>query len=129
MTRALKQFEYNQFVTWYAMPAPFRKTSGVPKNQKQMARSLKVSEVVLSRWKRDPSFAEDVKRERLNWAKEQTADVIYALYQRAIAGKAADVKLWMGLFENFKEKTVEEKEVGDNLADIIKRELAERKLS
>ena len=104
MSRLPKQAEYYQFVQWCATPSAVRMEMGMPTNQKELASVLRVSEVILSRWKNEEAFREDIKREIYRWTRPLTPDVIYAFFRKIQKeGKGSDVKFWMQLVEDYQE--------------------------
>lgn len=111
MSQSLKQSEYYEFVRWLAIPSVVKQQLNVPLDQKELADQLGVHETTLSRWKQDPNFHEDLRREINKWAIEQTPDVIASLLFRIKQkGDPLAVKLWLQHFEGFEEKTKVEHE-------------------
>ena len=94
-----------QFVQWIALPKGYRE----PKEQGELAVKFDVAPETLSRWKKHPLFWGLVQREFKEWAKDKTPNVMASLYNRALKeGNAAEVKLWMQIIEDWKEKSEQE---------------------
>ncbi|SRR5258708_21630835 len=122
MTKALKVNEYYLFVRWIATPEPLRE----PGTQGEFQQLHNVSHQTLANWKNDANFWEDVERELANWGRERTPNVILGLYARASRkGDPFAAKLWLQYIHKWVERTEETqiKEVGQTLADIIKKDL------
>jgi len=126
MSTALKRAEYYEFVRFIATPRPFREL----KTQLEFQVEYNVSHGTLANWKKDPNFWEDVQRAIKEWAKEKTPDVIAAIYGRIVQkGDPMAAKLWLQYIQDWAEKREETqiKEVGQNLAEIIKKDLENAK--
>ena len=121
--------EYDQFVLWTATPEPLRE----PQTQRKLAEKFGVGNDTLSEWKQREGFWEQVHRELRTWSKDRTPNVIYALYNKAKSGGAAEVKLWLQYIDGFSEKSVtqfEQPRLRKDIDEIIARaygEAAKRK--
>ncbi len=92
---------YSQFVMWMSLPDQMKK----PATQGEFSKQYHISEVTLSTWKYRDGFWEEVKRIRKSWGQELIPNVILGLYKNAkFEGKASEVKLFLQLFDDFKEK-------------------------
>lgn len=101
-----KKAEYLEFIKFTATPRMFRDAEFGYVTDKAFAEKFKLNETTLVEWKKDRQFQEAVKDQLKIWAKNRTPDVIACLYKEIIKnGRAAEVKLWMQLFEGFTEKT------------------------
>lgn len=99
--RLKREGTYNQFVLWVSLPDQLKK----PPTQGEFAKQHNISEVTLSTWKYRDGFWEEVKLIRKKWGQELTPNVLLGLYKNAkFDGKASEVKLWLQIFEDFKEK-------------------------
>ncbi|NLZ96512.1 MAG: hypothetical protein GX926_00725 [Candidatus Magasanikbacteria bacterium] len=115
-------FEYHKFILWIALPKELRK----PNTQVELSKHFGVGQDTLSEWKKRTGFWEEVARQRKEWSKEKTSDIIYALYKRIIeTGNAAEVKLWFQLIENWSERFRTSIEEENPLTKLTDRELAE----
>ena len=114
-------FEYHKFILWIALPKELRK----PNTQVELSKHFGVGQDTLSEWKKN-RILEEVARQRKEWSKEKTSDIIYALYKRIIeTGNAAEVKLWFQLIENWSERFRTSIEEENPLTKLTDRELAE----
>lgn len=101
-----KRAEYLEFIKFTATPRAFREAEFGYNTDKAFAEHYKLNETTLVGWKKDTHFRNSVKEHLDTWAKSRTPDVIACLYKAIIQhGRAAEVKLWMQLFEGFTEKT------------------------
>jgi hypothetical protein len=115
-------FEYHKFILWIALPKELRK----PNTQVELSKHFGVGQDTLSEWKKRTGFWEEVAKQRKEWSKEKTSDIIYALYKRIIeTGNAAEVKLWFQLIENWSERFRTSIEEENPLTKLTDRELAE----
>jgi hypothetical protein len=115
-------FEYHKFILWIALPKELRK----PNTQVELSKHFRVGQDTLSEWKKRTGFWEEVAKQRKEWSKEKTSDIIYALYKRIIeTGNAAEVKLWFQLIENWSERFRTSIEEENPLTKLTDRELAE----
>ncbi len=107
--RSLKHpTEFEQFVSWMALPEPSRK----PREQQEFAKTIGVHSDTLTDWKKREGFWEEVRGKRPEWGKEKLSNIWYALYKKIIAdGSAAEVKLWLQYFDDFKETTVQKNRI------------------
>lgn len=100
-----KDSEYLQFVEWCSLPNALRE----PKTQKQLAKKLKVSEVILSEWKKKDNFWDLVRANIKDWAKGKTPEVVQAIFNGALmygeSGQAANAKLWLQWVDDWAEKS------------------------
>ncbi len=95
-----KVTEYIEFVKWIALPTFERE----PDTQGEFAKKYKVAEAVLSRWKLDPSFWEDVSRIRKSTRRDNFEDVVKGLYKACIKhGRGQDIKVYAQLAGELKE--------------------------
>jgi len=102
-----KEEEFLAFIDWIGLPSPER----VPKNQRELAFHLGVEESTLSNWKKTNGFWEEVRKKRIEWAKDKTSNVLLGLYRRALKeGGASEVKLFLQYAGEFNEKTILELE-------------------
>lgn len=101
--RGLKnEATYSAFVLWVSLPDQMKK----PATQELFSEKYHISERTLSTWKYRDGFWEEVRKIRKEWSKELTSNVVLGLYKKAkFDGSAAEVKLWMQLFEDYKEKS------------------------
>ncbi len=72
--------EFFKFVNWFATPKQYRQ----PKNQKEFAKQIGVSQDTLTDWKQHPKFWPLVYNSTSQWVKERIPDVMGGLYNRAI---------------------------------------------
>jgi len=95
-----KVTEYIEFIKWIALPTFERD----PETQAEFAKKYKVAEQVLSRWKQDDSFWEDVSRVRKSTRRDNFEDVVRGLYKSCIKnGRGQDVKVYAQLSGELKE--------------------------
>lgn len=74
-------------------------------NDTGFAAHFKMNQDTLSKWRGRTQFWDAVSNQLKAWGKGQTADVIMGLLRKAVKeGGAAEVKLWLQYFEEFKEK-------------------------
>lgn len=114
---------YAEFCVWYSRPDIDRwEMLGVseadiqnPKHyayrraptQRDFAKFHGIHENTCSRWKREPTFGNQVSNEREAWGKNLTANVIASLYRRCIKyGMAYDVETWLAYIEGWDRKQV-----------------------
>lgn len=116
MGHYLKQAEYYEFVRWTALPFFLR----TPSDQQAFQMQWKVSADTLARWKKDPNFWEDVRREIREWAKDKTPEVIAGILKAAVKGNPISQKLWMQIFEGFEEKSQQTHEMGSTFFEAMK---------
>lgn len=103
-----KVTEYIEFVKWIALPTFERD----PETQTEFAKKYKTTQEVLSRWKNDPSFWEDVSRVRKSMRRDNFEDVVKGLYKACIKhGRGQDVKVYAQLAGELKED-------GDGLLEL-----------
>jgi len=104
---------YEDFVRFTALPRGIRqKEYGFEDDQswrfkakEKFSRKCDVSQTTIARWKNHKEFWNDVRVKMHEWAKDFTPSVIGSLMRTAVReGKAAEVKLWMQIFEDFTEK-------------------------
>ncbi|MDD4661855.1 MAG: hypothetical protein PHG24_01060 [Candidatus Pacebacteria bacterium] len=115
-------FEYHKFILWIALPKELRK----PNTQVELSKHFGVGQDTLSEWKKRTGFWEEVAKQRKEWSKEKTSDIIYALYKRIIeTGNAAEVKLWFQLIEDWSERLTASIEEENPLTKLTDNELAE----
>ena len=96
--------EYKQFIEWLALPVKEREL----KTQKELAEQFGLSEWTLSQWKDRQGFWPAVEAVRKSWGKSKTPEVLNSLYNKALTGNAAEVKLWLQYIEGYSEKTKSE---------------------
>lgn len=107
MVNALKRAEYYQFVKFIATPYFQRDL----KTQEEFQIEYMVSGDTLARWKKDPDFWEDVRRETVPWCKERTPNVLGALYYACVQDRnPSAIRLWLQYNEKFSIKSAEEPE-------------------
>lgn len=79
-----------QFAEWMSLP----KTHRVPKTQLEFADEYGVSREVLSRWKKDPEFKQEVADAGLDWfSSDDITDIVFALKKSAKGGNVNAIKL------------------------------------
>jgi len=100
----VKFTEYEEFILWYATPYTVKKKMGI-ETQKEFAAFYNLNEHTLSKWKERKEFTSRVRKLRDQWAFEKTMDVIQSIYQSSLKGNPHSQKLWMQVFEDFKEKS------------------------
>lgn len=109
--------EYWLFIDHLATPTPKRKY----KDQREIARSLSVHEVTLSRWKKVDGFLEDlVAMIRLKQIDNNLANVIQGMAVGAMQGFSQPAELWLAFVMKYERTQKFEHDVGNNLAEIIK---------
>ena len=120
-TRIRHNFEYHEFILWIALPKELRE----PNTQAELSKHFGVGQDTLSEWKKKTGFWEEVAKQRKEWSKEKTSDIIYALYKRIIEmGSAAEVKLWFQLIEDWSERLMTFIEKENPFAKLTDAELA-----
>lgn len=85
---------------WLAMPSWERQ----PKTQGLLAAKLGLSDTLISDWKIEPGFMDDVHRLARQWAKQFIPDVFGAMVHVAadrMGGTAQDRKLFLQYFEDW----------------------------
>lgn len=113
-------FEYHQFVLWTSLPKELRE----PKTQAELSKQFGVGQDTVSEWKKRIGFWDEVARQRKNWSKEKTSDIIYSLYKRIMeTGNASEVKLWFQLMEDWSERLMTFAEKENPLAKLTDQEL------
>ena len=108
---------YLDLIEWIAKPEPLRE----PRTQGEFAKKYQVGQDTISLMKQRDGFWDEVMKKRKTWGKERTPNVILGLYRKAIKeGNAGEVKLWLQVFEEFAEKTVQSNPEIEELAKAIK---------
>lgn len=93
-----------QFVEWFTLPDELR----LPQTQKKFSKEIGVGEDTLSAWKKRKGFFELVHKKRKLWARERTANVISAFYNKVVKNPTApEVKLWLEFSEGWNSETKE----------------------
>jgi len=101
-----KLMERLEFIKFVALPRVFREREWGFNTDKDFAKKFKVNESTLVEWKKDGTFADSVMETIKMWGKDKTPDVLAGLYKKAAKdGNAAEVKLWIQYFEDWKEKS------------------------
>lgn len=95
-----KVTEYIEFIKWIALPTFERD----PETQTAFALKYKTSQQVLSEWKADEGFWEDVSRVRKSARRDNFEDVVKGLYKACIKhGRGQDIKVYAQLSGELKE--------------------------
>ena len=104
------------FIQFLSKPKPYR-----GKSQRDFAKSLQVTPQTLSEWKRLEGFTDElIKRVREN-TKEDIADVLRGLTERAKRGDPAAVKLWLQYALSWSEKVNHEAKFAREIKYTIRR--------
>ncbi len=104
------------FIQFLSKPKPFR-----GKSQRDFAKSLQVTPQTLSEWKRLEGFTDELIRRVRENTKEDIADVLCGLTERAKRGDPAAVKLWMQYSLGWSEKINHEAKFAQEVVYTIRR--------
>jgi len=85
------------FIEWHVQPREMR----TPKTQGEYALMNGLSMDTLTDWKKRDGFETEVQYRRIQFFREYTTDICYALVQKALTGNTAAVRLFLRLFEGF----------------------------
>lgn len=117
--------EYNEFITWLALPKSIKN----PKTQAELAKKLGVGPDTLSEWKQRDGFWYKVNEKMKTWAKEKTPDVIGILYDRIIkTGGASEIRIWLEWQKEIVSDVNTSKEV-DELRQSVKKMMNSQRAS
>jgi hypothetical protein len=75
--------EQKVFMEWLSLPKEMRE----PATQHELAKELRVTDAVLSRWKAIPGFWEGVEQVHIKKLRERLGELYEALFQLAVSGK------------------------------------------
>lgn len=100
-----KKAEWLEFVRFTAFPRVLRNKEFGFETDKAFGAAQKINHDTLVKWKKDQEFWDAVAMTLKKWGKDRTPDVIMGLYRNAVkSGNAAEAKLWLQYFEDWKEK-------------------------
>lgn len=100
-----KQAEYEEFIRFTAFPESLRDKEFGFHTDLAFSKCHNVSRETLNQWASTQGFWDQVNQLWRNWGKKKTPNVIMNLYRKAVReGSAAEVKLWMQIMEDFKER-------------------------
>ncbi len=131
-----KESDFKEFVRYSAFPQVLREDEYGYYTDDAFARAHKMSRTTLFEWKKSDRFWDEIKETLKEWGRTKTPDVIMGLYRQAVrGGKAAEAKLWLQYFEDFKEGNETTltlhrdalKEIQDNTRKLIKQESAKER--
>ena len=83
--------ELCEFVIFCATPRKLRTL----KTQRDFAKMFRVDEDSLTAWKRLPGFWDEVRKEIQGRERDEIAEVIHGLREKALEGDVGAVRLWM----------------------------------
>lgn len=124
-----KEAERQIFISFSALPKQFRQKEYGFDSDADFGKKYQVNKNTLTDWKKEPKFLDEMRRLRRHWGWERTPNVIFGLYRKILAeGGAAEVRLWMQIFEGFDEKTEQNAESEElrELTEVIKKALEYR---
>ena len=105
------------YIRFMALPRVFRDKEWGFTTDEAFSKKYKVDTSTLYAWRKDPEFWKELKEIFKLWGKDRTPDVIAGMYKKAVSeGNAAEVKLWLQYFDDWKEKS----EVNVHYAEIKK---------
>jgi len=100
-----KKALYNEFIRFTAYPSILRDKEFGFDTDGGFAKYHHISKDTVSLWKGREQFWDAVAVQLKVWGRGKTADVLMGLYRTAVRyGKAAESKLWLQYFEDYKEK-------------------------
>lgn len=98
-----RKADYLEFIRFMALPSFYRDDEYSFHKEGDFAKKYNLDPSTLTIWKKSSEFWDGVKVQLKEWGKGKTPDVILGLYRTAIRdGKAAEVRLWLEVFEDFK---------------------------
>jgi len=95
-----KEAEYLAFIEFLATPKMYRKL----KTQNDFSRVYNVHITTLSDWKKRKGFYNEIDKQRRNWGRDRTSDILGHLYQTIMDSKrpcGSDVMIWLRYVEGF----------------------------
>jgi hypothetical protein len=108
--------ELDEFISWIALPSVIRQ----PATQQEFAKEKKVSDDILTKWKKRTGFYEEVMRRRRMYFRDDSADILLSLKRTCLRdGKGADAKVFLNYTGDLQDKT--EHVVDEELQKVLKK--------
>lgn len=105
-----------EFLDFLAAPKTLRGMT-----QQEFAQKIQVSAQTLSEWKKLDGFMEELLRKIRNNAKDDAADIVGALADKAKKGDPSAIKLWLQFAVGWSEKLSHQIQEKQQITYVIKR--------